>query len=83
MAENDRAVATALSGFLISTIGIYHYVDTPMQYSAVFTAVEVTIFLYESRCEKTGLRGFRPGPTQTGLHSHRRWQEAGNFGFRK
>ena len=21
----------------------------------------------EPRCEKTGLRGFRPGPTQTGL----------------
>ena len=26
----------------------------------------------EPRCEKTGLRGFRPGPTQTGLHNHRR-----------
>ena len=23
----------------------------------------------EPRCEKTGLRGFRPGPTQTGLYS--------------
>ena len=22
------------------------------------------------RCEKTGLWGFRPGPTQTGLYSH-------------
>ena len=30
----------------------------------------------EPRCEKTGLRGFRPGPTQTGLYSHRRWIEA-------
>ena len=29
--------------------------------------------IYEPRCEKTGLRGFRPGPTQTGLYSHRRW----------
>ena len=28
------------------------------------------------RCEKTGLRGFRPGPTQTGLYCHRRWLEA-------
>ena len=27
--------------------------------------------------------GFRPGPTQTGLYRHRRWLEAGNFGFRK
>ena len=26
----------------------------------------------ETRCEKTSLRGFRPGPTQTGLYSHRR-----------
>ena len=24
---------------------------------------------YEPRCEKTGLRGFRPGPTHTGLYS--------------
>ena len=31
---------------------------------------------YEPRSEKTGLRGFRPGPTQTGLDSHRRWLEA-------
>ena len=28
------------------------------------------------RCEKTGLLGFRPGMTQTGLYSHRRWLEA-------
>ena len=27
---------------------------------------------YEPRCEKTGIRGFRPGPTQTGLYSHRK-----------
>ena len=25
----------------------------------------------EPRCEKTGLRGFRPGPTQTGLYSNK------------
>ena len=38
---------------------------------------------HEPRCEKTGLRGFRTGPTQTRLYSHTRWLEAGNFGFRK
>ena len=28
--------------------------------------------------------GFRPGLTQNGLYSHRRWLlEAGNFGYRK
>ena len=32
--------------------------------------------LNEARSEKTGLRGFRPGPTQTGLYSHKRWLEA-------
>ena len=45
-------------------------------------AHESTIILYEPRSEKTGLWGFRPGPTQTGLYSHRRWLEAGNFVFR-
>ena len=38
--------------------------------SRVFTG------LFEPRCEKTGLRGFRPGPTQSGLYSHRRCLEA-------
>ena len=37
----------------------------------------------EPRCEKTGLRGFRTGPTQTGLYSNRRGLEVCNFGFRK
>ena len=32
--------------------------------------------LNEPHCVKTGLRGFRPGPTQTGLYSHRGWLEA-------
>ena len=31
---------------------------------------------FEPCSEKTGLPGFRPGPTQTGLYSHRRWLEA-------
>ena len=30
----------------------------------------------EPRREKTGLRDFQPGPTQTGLCSHRAWLEA-------
>ena len=38
---------------------------------------------YEPRSEKTGLRGFRPGLTQTGLYSQRKWLEAWNFRFRK
>ena len=40
-------------------------------------------FIFELRLEKTGLRDFRAGPMQTGLYSHRRRLEAGNFGFKK
>ena len=36
----------------------------------------LSIHIYEPRCEKTDLRGFRPGPTQIRLYRHRRWQEA-------
>ena len=36
----------------------------------------------EPRREKTGLRDFRPAPTQTGLYSHTRWLEAWNIVFR-
>ena len=36
---------------------------------------------HELRQEKTDIRGFRPGPIQTRLYNHRRWQEALNFGF--
>ena len=35
------------------------------------------IALNEPRCEKTSLRGFRPGPTQTRLYNHRRCQMFG------
>ena len=49
----------------------------------VFNCLLYGVGKNEPRCEKTGLRGFRPGLTQTGLYSHRRWLGAGNFGFRK
>ena len=34
------------------------------------------VIVYEPRREKTGLRGFRPGPTQTGLYKLRKQLEA-------
>ena len=37
---------------------------------------EASASAFEPRYEKTGLRGFRSGPTQTGLYSHRRRLEA-------
>ena len=39
--------------------------------------------VYEPCSEKTGLRGFRPGPAQILLRNYRRLLEARNFGFRK
>ena len=46
-----------------------------------FPVYLVTVF--EPRREKTGLRDFRPGPTQTGLYKLRSRLEALNFGFKK
>ena len=48
------------------------------------TCIVISISLTnEPRCEKTGLWGFRPGPTQTRLYNHTRWLEACNFVSRK
>ena len=38
--------------------------------------VQLDALLFEPRREKTGLRGFRPGPTQTGLYKLRKELEA-------
>ena len=38
----------------------------------VFTAKSLGVKIFEPRCEKICLRGFRPGPTQTRLYSYRR-----------
>ena len=43
----------------------------------------MSTLINEPRREKTNLRGFRPGLTQTGLCNHRIWLEAYNFGFSK
>ena len=43
----------------------------------------ISSITFEPVHEKTNNLGFQPGPTQTSLYSHRRWSEAGNFGFRK
>ena len=39
--------------------------------------------IYEPCSEKTSLRGFRPGSSQTYLYSHWRWLETWNFVLRK
>ena len=39
-------------------------------------SLEMVKKLDEPRLERTCLRGFRPGPTQTEVYSRRRWLEA-------
>ena len=43
--------------------------------------LQVKRHINEPRSEKTRFRGFRLGPIQTRLYSHRRWLEAWNFRF--
>ena len=61
---------------LISFANLNEMKQVSEAWSRIWTTVE-------PRCEKTGLWGFRRGPTQTGLYSQRRWLEAWNFGLRK
>ena len=42
----------------------------------VLYSLDLRTSTFEPRYEKTGLRGFRPGLTQTGLYNHIRWLEA-------
>ena len=48
-----------------------------------YQRVRIVQQTFEPRREKTGLRGFRPGPTQIGLYKLRKELEACNFGFKK
>ena len=70
-----------LSNYLCHSCCIINHVTVTLTY--VLPEIENEICTNEPRCEKTGLRGFRPGPTQIGLYCHRRWLETRNFGFRK
>ena len=55
---------------------LFKEAENRLSISCLVCATELTQYtIYEPRCEKTGIRGFRPGPTQTGLYSHRRWLE--------
>ena len=49
---------------LIYAVNSYLY-DISME-CKVYMNSSLPPYQYEPRCEKTGLRGFRPGPTQTG-----------------
>ena len=55
------------------TLSVYLYNILPYDLAVILGIIPV---LVEPRREKTGLRGFRPGPTQTGLYTLRKELEA-------
>ena len=68
-------------GEVRSFLGMADY-EILIEASAPYQIVTVEV-IYKPHYEKTNILGLRPGLTQTGLCSHRRWLEATNFGFRK
>ena len=61
--------------------GFKGYSETADKTSRYVHDVPVPLFNYMSLSQENQQFGFRPGPTQTGLYSHRRWLEGGNFVF--
>ena len=49
---------------IVAQVGIKHFTSQEHLRKEVNPSLHLT---YEPRCEKTGLQGIRPGPTQTGL----------------
>ena len=81
--ENTMAAAQSIvhqvcvtSRFLYSSLKIEFYFVHCFLHSYSHEFWNVYIYSYEPRCEETGLRGFQPGSTQTGLYCHRKWLEA-------
>ena len=62
---------------LVIGVDCFHRGQKKFQEAFEITIIEPVIF------EKTNNLGFRPGPTQTGLYSHRSRLEALNFRFKK
>ena len=69
-------VQTIVDIFLRYQVSVYRTIGPLVLFLQPPEYIVVSQTAYEPRCEKTGLRGFRPGPTKTGLCNHRRWLEA-------
>ena len=70
--EDDDEMTSAMDKYQLRTYQWWLISTEPLAWVIpVYTKDEKI----EPRSEKTGLRGFRPGLTQTRLYSHRRWLE--------
>ena len=56
--------------FLLVFKKMKSYHTQPTLFAAIFIGFATFAVIFEPRSEKTGLRGFRPGPTETGLRNH-------------
>ena len=81
-----------MSGGFLCTSQSYMYMNLVLMFLGVWSIAQhenadavlmvgicvltCTCMSYEPHREKTGLRGFRPGPRQTGLCNYTRWLEA-------
>ena len=65
--ENDRKKRT----YLVET-DCRLFVEIQTGAPQILVPCTNMLVIYEPRLENPGLRGFRPGPTLTGLYSHRR-----------
>ena len=62
--------------FRVAAHTLYKFIDRVLLYRSFKDNYQVETRLNEPRREKPGLRGFRPGPTQTGLYKLRKELEA-------
>ena len=51
----------------------------PLMFACVVIIIISCAVVFEPCCEKTGLWGFRPGPTQTGLCNHKKMPRGFKF----
>ena len=56
--------------YLHILMAVFYARTSLLEILGVYNKVTGFVSPYEPRCEKTGLRGFRPGLTQTGLCNH-------------
>ena len=60
----------------LTTTGCMDLLEAASANTNGLSLLDASVSIIEPRSEKTGLRGFRPGPTQIGLCSHRICLEA-------
>ena len=75
-ADRQRTDERRLDGYTISILANNEKNEKKGYSYNLIMLKNTPYYIYEPRIEKTSIRGFRPGPTLTGLYIHNRWLEA-------